>query len=98
MTEVQRWPSRHTLDYLKECLAYSNTSWVALFCRLGGAGLLLEVGRWEALLSSALQDSISCRLIGARSPVESGCCSVALKVHLWSRNPAAWAGLACCWR
>ena len=44
MTEVQRWPSRHTLDYLKECLAYSNTSWVALFCRLGGAGLLLEVG------------------------------------------------------
>eukprot|EP00891_Asterochloris_glomerata_P002244 jgi/Astpho2/2244/fgenesh1_pg.00040_%23_71_t len=42
VTEVQRWPSRHTLDYLKECLAYSNTSWVALFCRLGGAGLLLE--------------------------------------------------------
>ena len=43
MSEVQRWPSRPTLEDLKECLDYCSTSWVGLYCRLGGAHLLLEV-------------------------------------------------------
>ncbi|KAL0049978.1 hypothetical protein WJX82_001917 [Trebouxia sp. C0006] len=42
MSEVQRWPSRPTLEDLKECLDYCSTSWVSLYCRLGGAHLLLE--------------------------------------------------------
>ncbi|DBB05487.1 TPA: hypothetical protein ACH3X1_012444 [Trebouxia sp. C0004] len=42
ISEVQRWPSRPTLEDLKECLDYCSTSWVGLYCRLGGAHLLLE--------------------------------------------------------
>lgn len=43
ISEVQKWPSRPTLEDLKECLDYCSTSWVGLYCRLGGAHLLLEV-------------------------------------------------------
>ena len=43
ISEVQKWPSRPTPEDLKECLDYCSTSWVGLYCRLGGAHLLLEV-------------------------------------------------------
>ena len=43
ISEVQRWPSQLTLEDLKECLDYCSTSWVGLYCRLGGVHLLLEV-------------------------------------------------------
>lgn len=43
IAEVQKWPSRETLEDLKECLDYCSTSWLGLYCRLGGAHLLLEV-------------------------------------------------------
>jgi len=40
--EVQSCPSVRTLMDLKDCLDFCSTSWVALYCRLGGAGLLLQ--------------------------------------------------------
>ena len=43
MEEVRRWPSTKTLEDLKDCLDFCSTSWTALFCRLGGAPLLLQV-------------------------------------------------------
>lgn len=45
ISEVQRWPSQLTLEDLKECLDYCSTSWVGLYCRLGGVHLLLEALR-----------------------------------------------------
>ena len=43
MREVAACPSVRTLMDLKDCLDFCSTSWVQLFCRLGGAALLLQV-------------------------------------------------------
>ena len=43
MREVAACPSVRTLTDLKDCLDFCSTSWVQLFCRLGGAALLLQV-------------------------------------------------------
>ena len=43
MKEVAACPSVRALMDLKDCLDFCSTSWVQLFCRLGGAGLLLQV-------------------------------------------------------
>ena len=43
MEEVRRSPTAKTLEDLKDCLDFCSTSWTALFCRLGGAPLLLQV-------------------------------------------------------
>ncbi|KAK9800865.1 hypothetical protein WJX73_002751 [Symbiochloris irregularis] len=42
MEEVRRWPSSKTLEDLKDCLDFCSTQWTSLFCRLGGAPLLLQ--------------------------------------------------------
>lgn len=41
--DVQRCPSLRCLMDLKDCLDFCSTSWVSLFCQLGGASLLLQV-------------------------------------------------------
>jgi len=41
--DVQRCPSVRCLMDLKDCLDFCSTSWVSLFCQLGGATLLLQV-------------------------------------------------------
>ena len=43
MKEVATCPNVRTLMDLKDCLDFCSTSWVQLFCRLGGAALLLQV-------------------------------------------------------
>lgn len=43
MRDVQRCPSVRCLMDLKDCLDFCSTSWVSLFCQLGGADLLLQV-------------------------------------------------------
>ncbi|BDA46913.1 probable formin-like protein 13 at C-terminar half [Coccomyxa sp. Obi] len=40
--DVQRCPSVRCLMDLKDCLDFCSTSWVSLFCQLGGANLLLQ--------------------------------------------------------
>ncbi|KAK9830554.1 hypothetical protein WJX72_012430 [[Myrmecia] bisecta] len=42
ISEVRRWPSVRTLEDLRECLSFGATSWIAVYCRLGGAELLME--------------------------------------------------------
>lgn len=60
ITEVQKWPSRATLEDLKECLDYCSTSWVGLYCRLGGAHLLLEVGCHAVFKCAVLKYAVPC--------------------------------------
>lgn len=43
MQEVWRYPSAQALADLKECLDFGASAWIALFARLGGADLLLQV-------------------------------------------------------
>lgn len=43
MQEVWRCPSPAALAGLKECLDFGASTWIALFARLGGAELLLQV-------------------------------------------------------
>ncbi len=43
LRDVQRCPSVRCLMDLKDCLDFCSTSWVSLFCQLGGAELLLQV-------------------------------------------------------
>lgn len=43
--QVRRKPDAAMLSTLKECLDYGTSAWVALFCRLDGVQLLLEVLR-----------------------------------------------------
>ena len=43
MAEVWRRPGAQALADLKECLDFGASSWLALFSRLGGADLLLQV-------------------------------------------------------
>jgi len=43
MQEVWRYPSAQALADLKECLDFGASTWIALFARLGGADLLLQV-------------------------------------------------------
>ena len=40
---VQSCPSASVLADLKDCLDFCSNSWVSLFCRQGGAALLLQV-------------------------------------------------------
>ena len=43
LAALRRWPAARTLEDVKECLDYCSKAWLQLFCRLGGAPLLLEV-------------------------------------------------------
>ena len=52
--EVRRWPASKTLEDLKDCLDFCNTSWIALFCQLGGAELLLQVRACLSILPEDL--------------------------------------------
>lgn len=49
MQEVWRRPSATALADLKECLDFGASTWIALFARLGGADLLLQVHPHTAL-------------------------------------------------
>ena len=42
LAALRRWPAARTLEDVKDCLDYCSTAWLQLFCRLGGAPLLLE--------------------------------------------------------
>ncbi len=43
LAALRRWPAARTLEDVKDCLDFCSTAWLQLFCRLGGAPLLLEV-------------------------------------------------------
>lgn len=64
MEEVRRCPSTKTLEDLKDCLDFCSTFWTAVFCRLGGIPLLLQV---HASLCAA-----SC--VSVVSVLQSYCC------------------------
>lgn len=43
LAALRRWPAARTLEDVKDCLDFCSAAWLQLFCRLGGAPLLLEV-------------------------------------------------------
>lgn len=63
MQEVWRCPSAQALAGLKECLDFGASTWIALFARLGGAELLLQV--MPAQLVHTCSSSRECRGPGA---------------------------------
>ena len=50
---VAACPTARALADLKDCLDFCSTSWIALFCRLGGPALLLQAGRFPPALVPA---------------------------------------------
>jgi hypothetical protein len=42
LAALRRWPAVRTLEDVKDCLDFCSGAWLQLFCRLGGAPLLLE--------------------------------------------------------
>jgi hypothetical protein len=55
MREVAACPGARALSDLKDCLDFCSTSWVALFCALGGPALLLQARAAQTHTSRMLQ-------------------------------------------
>lgn len=51
LEELRVRPTLRVLEELGVCLAYRSTAWLAMYCRLGGVAMQLEV---SALLSPAI--------------------------------------------
>ncbi|KAK9832732.1 hypothetical protein WJX81_005524 [Elliptochloris bilobata] len=57
LAALQRWPAARTLEDVKDCLDFCSTAWVQLFCRLGGAPLLLEALEAHELAAALTEDA-----------------------------------------
>lgn len=43
LEELRACPSAKVLEDLGNCLAYRSTTWLSVYCRLGGVAMQLEV-------------------------------------------------------
>ena len=50
LEELRVRPTLKVLEDLGICLAYRSTAWLAMYCRLGGVAMQLEVQPWQPSL------------------------------------------------
>jgi len=67
LEQLRKRPSLKVLEDLGLCLAYRSTTWLSLYCRLGGVGMQLEV-----LFDFCRTQN--CLLIGCRFNFPSAAC------------------------